>query len=193
MKGVNIIKNLFVSGYRSYELNIFSDEDEKVFFIKEYFKRRLSEYIEQGVEWVIIGGQLGVEIWAGEVVIELKETYPDIHLGILLPYTGFSSKWNEKNQLSFEQLCSKADYVNYTSNQEYKHPGQLKGNQEFILNHTDGALLFYDLEKEGKPKYLYDMILEYQINSSYELELLSFDELQWFVTEFEEMRREENE
>lgn len=191
MKGVNIIKNLYVSGYRSYELNIFSDEDEKVFFIKAYFKRRIAEYIEQGLEWVIIGGQLGVEQWVGEVVIELKELYPEIQLGILLPYAGFASKWNEKNQHSFNELCQKADYVNYTSNQEYKHPGQLKGNQAFILDHTDGALLFYDLEKEGKPKYLYDSIVEYQSNSSYELELLSFDELQWFVTEFEETRREE--
>lgn len=112
-------------------------------------------------------------------------------LGVLLPFDGFGESWNEANRQAFEEIRVGADYVNYTSSQEYKHPGQLKGNQEFILNHTDGTLLFYESEREGKPKYLLEMIEKYQETSTYELERISFDELQWFVTEYEEAHREE--
>jgi len=186
-KGVNFIKNLFVSGYRSYELGIFSNEDDKLFFIKEHLKKRLKDYIESGVEWIIISGQLGIELWCGEVVFELKEDYPTVKLGVLLPHLGFGDNWNELNQQLFQTVLGKADYVNHTSNQEYKHPGQLKGNQQFIMDHTGGALLVYDEEGGGKPGYLYNQIIKYQENSTYELEVINFDELQDFVTEYEEM------
>jgi len=186
-KGVNFIKNLFVSGYRSYELGIFSNEDDKLFFIKEHLKKRLKDYIESGVEWIIISGQLGIELWCGEVVFELKEDYPTVKLGVLLPHLGFGDNWNELNQQLFQTVLEKADYVNHTSNQEYKHPGQLKGNQQFIMDHTGGALLVYDEEGGGKPGYLYNQIIKYQENSTYELEVINFDELQDFVTEYEEM------
>lgn len=33
-----MIKRLFVSGYRSYELGIFSEDDDKLFFVKEFFE-----------------------------------------------------------------------------------------------------------------------------------------------------------
>lgn len=188
---MKIIKNLYVSGYRSYELGVFTDDDEKIFYIKEFLKSRLSSYIESGVEWIITTGQLGVEIWTCQAVQELKEDYPEVRYAILMPHLGFGEKWNEKNKGTLMKIVEQADYVNYTSNMEYKHPGQLRGNQQFVLNNTDGALLVYDAEAEGKPVYLYNQIVKYQEKSMYELETVSFDELQDFVTEYQEVHQEE--
>lgn len=163
-----------------------------MFYIKAYLKKRLTEYIESGVEWIIISGQLGIEQWSAEVVFDLKKDYPEVKLGILLPYEGVEKNWNSTNQQFFEHICAQADYVNVTSKQEYQNPEQLKMNQSFILQHTDGALLIYDSENPGKPGYLLDMIQKYQKNVTYELDLVAFDELQWFVTEYEESSREDS-
>lgn len=181
------IKNLYVSGYRSYEVGVFSKEDPKLYYIKEFFKRRLIGYIESGLEWVIISGNLGTELWIAEVVLELKEIYPELHLGVLLPYLEFSGNWNENNQADYNEIIQKADYTNYTSNKPYDNPGQLKNNQAFIIQNTDGCLLFFDSEKEGKVKFVHDMALKYQENSPYEIERVGFDELQWFVNDMEEL------
>ena len=35
-------------------------------------KKELASYIETGVEWILISGNLGVELWTAEVVGELK-------------------------------------------------------------------------------------------------------------------------
>lgn len=180
------IKNLYVSGYRSYEVSVFTEDDPKLHYIKLFFEKRLTEYIYEGLEWVIISGNIGTELWVGQVVLKLKKDYPELKLAILLPYTGFQSKWNEKNQALFNSIVEKADYLNYTSNSEYSNPSQLKNHQEFIMRNTDGCLLFYDTEHEGKVKFYYDKAKAYQENTIYDIDLIAFDELQWFVTELEE-------
>nr|WP_091895217.1 DUF1273 domain-containing protein [Marinilactibacillus piezotolerans] len=180
------MKNLYVSGYRSYELSIFTENDPKLFYIKKYLKNRLIEYIETGLEWVLISAQLGTELWVGEIVLELQEIYEDIKLGVLLPYSGFAENWKEGNRVLFDKIIAKADYSNHTSSYPYKNPMQLKGNQQFLIDHTEGCLLFYDTESEGKPKFLLDMINEFKISHDYELDFITFDELQAFVSEYEE-------
>lgn len=175
-----------MTGYRSYEVSVFTPDDPKLKFIKLYIKKRLTDYINEGLEWVIISGNLGTELWTGEVVLELKKEYPDLKLAMLLPYTGFQSKWNEKNQLLFNSIVEKVDYLNYTSNSDYSNPSQLKNHQDFIMRNTEGCLLFYDTEHEGKVKFYYDKARQYQESSVYEIDLISFDELQWFITDLEE-------
>ena len=37
---------------------------------------------------VLIQGQLGIELWTAEVVIDLRVEYPDLKLGIITPFMG---------------------------------------------------------------------------------------------------------
>lgn len=182
------LKRLLISGYRSYEMNIFNQTDPKYLYLREFLKERISRFIEEGVEWFVIGGQLGVELWAGEIILELKEEYPNVQLAIILPYTSFEENWNEANQALFKRVTHQADYVNFSSNKDYESPGQLKGNQVFMIRNTEGAFLVYDRMNEasadGKPKYLYDLIQLYQEQSEYSLELASFDELEFFIHQY---------
>lgn len=181
------MKSILISGYRSYELNIFNQTDPKLKYLKEFIKDCIIRYIENGVEWFVITGQLGIELWAGEMVLEVREEYPEANLAVLLPFTGFGENWNEANKTMFEKIIHQADYVNYTSNKDYESPAQLKGNQIFSIRNTDGAFLIYDTmvgeSADGKPKYLYDLILQYQENSIYELNLVGFEEIEFFIHE----------
>lgn len=68
------IERLYVTGYQSYELGIFNEKDPKVQVIKNVLKRELIALIENGLEWVMISGNLGTEIWTGQIVNELKRT-----------------------------------------------------------------------------------------------------------------------
>ncbi len=186
--GGNFLKKLLISGYRSYELNIFNQTDPKYLYLRKFLEKRIIRFIEEGVEWFVIGGQLGVELWAGEIILELQEDYPNVHLAIILPYTSFEENWNETNQELFKRVTHQADYVNFSSNKDYDSPSQLKGNQVFMIRNTEGAFLVYDRMNEassdGKPKYLYNLIELYQEQSEYSLELASFDEIEFFIHEY---------
>lgn len=56
-------KRLWVTGYRAYELNVFGSNDPKLKVLKTSLKNTLMQFLDEGLEWLITGGQLGVEQW----------------------------------------------------------------------------------------------------------------------------------
>lgn len=91
-------KVIYVSGYRSFELGVFKENDPKIQVVKNVLKKELRQLAEEGLEWVLVSGNLGVELWAVQIVAELKEEYPELSLGILYPFSDFGNNWNEGNQ-----------------------------------------------------------------------------------------------
>ncbi|WP_246616562.1 DUF1273 domain-containing protein [Vagococcus lutrae] len=175
---VVLIKRLWLSGYRSYELGVFKKNDPKEKVIKHVLKERLIHLIENGTEWIITSGNLGVELWGLEIAEELKKLYPELKTSLLFPFDEFGSQWNETNQLALSTAKSKADFVDSVSHQPYHSPSQLKNHTQFLITHTDGALFVYDPEFEGKLSYAYRDIQQTQETSPYFLELISMFDLQ---------------
>ena len=172
------MQRLWVTGYRNYEINAFGDQDPKIKIVKLVLKKRLQTMLENGqLDWVITGANLGVEQWASEVAIELRETYP-VRISMIIPYEEFAHRWNEANQTKFLNLKEQVDFFASTSNQPYQSPVQLRNYQNFLLTHTDSALMVYDPESPGKPEYDYNLIRKYQETNDYPLELIDFYDLQ---------------
>ncbi|MGX6961282.1 DUF1273 domain-containing protein [Vagococcus xieshaowenii] len=172
------MKTLYISGYRSFELGIFKETDPKITIIKKALKKHLISYIELGVEWFLVSGNLGSEYWASQVINELKSEGYSIKLGLITPYAEFSGNWNEANQLKFSEVEQWADYVNSVSFEPYKHPSQLKNHTRFILDHTDGSLLVYDKEYPGKTEFILKEIDAYLNESDYQVDLIDMFSLQ---------------
>ncbi|KRL63589.1 DUF1273 domain-containing protein [Lactobacillus psittaci] len=186
------MKRLWITGYRSYELGVFSPKDPKITVIKYCLNRKLKQLLEDGeLDWVISGPNLGVEQWALEEAIELQKDYP-IHTSLMAPYQEFSKRWNEENQARLYNLQEQVDFYGATSNRPYQSPVQLRNYQNFMIEHTDSALMIYDPEKPGKPKYDYELILKYQEQKDYDLDLIDFYSLQDAANEYEENRRYQN-
>ena len=64
------MKTVYVTGYKSFELNIFKDDMKEVDYLKQFIEHKLLQYIDEGLEWVLIQGQIGIELWAAEVGTE---------------------------------------------------------------------------------------------------------------------------
>lgn len=181
-------KVLAVSGYKPYELGIFKKDHPSVFFIKAAIKKSLISQIEDSVEWVLISGQLGVELWAAEVVFELQAEFPELKLAVITPFLDQQAAWNEQNKEWYESILAQADFVDSVMKKGYEKPWQLRLKNQFFVEKSNGLLLLYDQEKEGSPKYLYNIALEYGENHSYPIELITFYDLQMIVEE-EQLRR----
>lgn len=98
------MRRLWVTGYRSYELNVFKEDDPKVQVIKKVLTDYLKNYLEEDEEecWLISGPQMGVERWALECGLDLKDDYPQLRLALMEPYTEFDQRWNEGNQENWQ-------------------------------------------------------------------------------------------
>lgn len=66
--------------------------------------RRL--YSKKGVRRFYIGGALGVNIWAGELLLKLKDEpgYEDIELIVVLPFPGHDAKWDIRSRKRLDHL-----------------------------------------------------------------------------------------
>lgn len=180
-----MIKVLAVSGYKPFELGIFKNDHPSVGFIKAAIKKSLIPIIEEGLEWVLISGQLGVELWAAEVVYDLQLDYPKIRLAVITPFLDQESSWSETNKEWYNSILAQADFVDSVSKKGYEKPWQFRIKNQFFIEKSDGMLLLYDHEKEGSPKYIYEMAKQYQNQQNYPIQLITFYDLQVIVEEEE--------
>ena len=176
-------KVVAISGYKPFELGIFKRDHPSVLFIKAALKKSLLPLIDEGLEWVLISGQLGVELWAAEVVFDLQIEFPELKLAVITPFLDQEASWNDNNKEWYESVLAGADYIDSVSKKGYEKPWQFRLKNQFFIDKSERLLLLYDQEKEGSPKYLYELAVQYQSKQSYPIELITFYDLQMIVEE----------
>lgn len=174
-------KVVHVTGYKAYELGIFDSKHEGIPYIKKAIKNHLLTLLDEDLEWVIITGQPGVELWAAEVVFELQEEYPNLKLGVLLPYLNQEEKWKEPVVEQYEEVLMQADFVEAISKKPYEGPWQLRLKNQFLISKSDAMLILYDEEKDGSPKYSWLEAQKKQVNSDYQIIQITFWDLQSLI------------
>ena len=135
------------------ELGIFSRKHPGIEIIKRALETRMQNLIEEGTEWFVTSGSSGVEIWASEVVLSLKEQYPHVKLSILTPFLEQESRWPDDAKEQYYHVLNHADHVASITNRPYESPRQLRLKNDFIIKNTDGLLVVYDEESKGSPEY----------------------------------------
>lgn len=68
--------------------------------IKKVLDSQLRQIYERGVHRFLIPGTLGVGIWAGELLLRMKEQpeYAELELVMVLPYASHESSWDNHNK-----------------------------------------------------------------------------------------------
>lgn len=180
-----MIKSLYVSGYRPHELGIFNEKHPGIAIIKKAIENELRALIDDGLEWVVISGQQGVETWTAEVVIQLKKEFPQLKYSIITPFLDIEKNWNEQKQEKFFYIQSQADFVTSVTKKPYEAPWQFIEKDKFIIQNTDALLLVYDEDHEGSPKYVKRLAEKYMEQYDYILHTITSYDLQVIAEEIQ--------
>lgn len=175
------MSRLYMTGYKSYELGIFEAKSIKLMYLKKYLRYQLIQWIENGIEWFVTGGQNGIELWCAEQIILLKKEYPNIKLAVMPPFNNQETRYNEFDQILYSKVTALADYYQPLYKGEYEHPRQFIFRDQFMLSHTDSCLLIYDEESEGSPKYFYNKVKEHQEKTDYQLQQITFYDISDYI------------
>lgn len=178
-----MIKILTVTGYKAHELGIFDKKHIGIQYIKKAIDRKLRSLLDEGLQWVLISGQLGIEFWAAETVLALKEEYPQLKLAVFTPFFNQESRWKEETQLEYKQLLAKADHVDSITKREYESPAQLRLKNQFLIEKSDGLLIVYDESKPGSPDYYLTPAKKKQAMSDYEIVYITPEDIDWIAQE----------
>ena len=106
-----------------------------------------------------------------EVAQELREDY-NFKIATIFLFEDQGKNWNEGNQAKLADF-KQVDFVKYAY-PSYQNPSQFREYNQFLLQNTDGAYLFYDEENETNLKYLYR---EMKNQEQYFIKKLTFDDL----------------
>lgn len=180
------MKTIYVTGYRPQELGIFNDKHPGIKIIKKALYDQLQRLCDEGLEWVVVSGQLGVEFWATEVVLTLKKDYPHLKYSVITPFLEQDKNWNDQKKEQYTRMTYLADFVTSVTKRPYEAPWQFTEKDKFIINNTDGMLLVYDEENEGSPKYVLRLVEKYMEKNNYTLLKINAYDLQVVAEELQQ-------
>lgn len=113
-------KTLCFTGHRPDKLYGYEYNTEGNLKILRKLKALIIRFIEKrGITTFISGMALGIDMWSAQIVLSLKEKYPQIKLVCAIPCIEQYKKWNEEDTNTYHNILSQADLVHYVSDEPY--------------------------------------------------------------------------
>ena len=116
-------------------------------------KKRLhdvfTELYRRGVRRFYVGGALGVDLWAGEILLEMRrqEEYQELEIVLVYPFPGHDERWDPKSQARRRHLKENRHQLVVGGTR-----GGTKGYRErtaYMVEHADCLVAVCDDESPG--------------------------------------------
>ena len=99
---------------------------------------------QSGVRRFYVGGALGVDLWAGEILLEMRrrEEYSELEIVLVCPFPGHDERWDPKSQERLRHLKENCD--------EFVMGSKVVGAQgyrertAYMIKNTDCMVAVYD-------------------------------------------------
>lgn len=115
--------------------------------IKKDLEVAILQAINDGFVTFITGMARGVDIWAGEIVLQLRKQNPNLHLIAASPYEGFESRWSADWQRRYKNILDQADLVRFVCKGYSKACFQIRN--EWMVNRSTRVIAVYNGEAGG--------------------------------------------
>lgn len=134
------------TGHRPQNLPFrFNESDERCAALKSKLRECIVKMIEEENVWHFITGMaIGVDMYAAEIVLQLKAIYPHITLEAAIPCETQASKWSEPlrdRYFRIAEMCDKETMLqtHYTSDCMMKRNRYMVERADLILAVWDGS------------------------------------------------------
>lgn len=138
-----------ITGHRPTRFKFKYNEHYKLCIkIKKALTSQMQDYYEKGVRRFWVGGAIGVDTWAAEILLEMKqqERYKDIELYVATPFPDYDAKFDAKQKARCRAIlkgCTGSVIVspNYA-------PDAYKKRNYYMVDRADYLIAIYDNQKE---------------------------------------------
>ena len=113
--------------------------------IKVDLENEILAAVRDGYTSFITGMACGTDIWAGNIVLRLKDRFPDLKLIAAVPFPEAAACWPDEWKQKYHLLLSRADWVQ-TICPEYCAEAYRLRNR-WMVDHASRIIAVYD----GKP------------------------------------------
>ena len=115
--------------------------------IKKDLEKEIRQAVADGLNVFITGMARGVDIWAAQIVLQLRREGHGVRLICACPYDGFESGWSQEWQRQYKEILSAADFVKYVCEGYSRSCFQIRN--EWMVNHSARVIAVFNGEKSG--------------------------------------------
>lgn len=115
--------------------------------IKKDLEIQIRQAIADGLHVFITGMARGVDIWAAQIVLQLRNKGYAVKLICACPYDGFEKGWKQEWQKPYRDVLSKADLVKYVCGGYSRSCFQCRN--EWMVKHAARVIAVFNGEKSG--------------------------------------------
>ena len=119
--------------------------DEKS--VMKDLEKEIRKAVSDGLNVFITGMARGVDIWAAQIVLELRDEGCNVRLICACPYEGFERSWSQEWQKAYREILTVADFVKYVCNGY--GPACFQIRNEWMVNHSARVIAVYNGENGG--------------------------------------------
>ena len=123
------------TGHRPERLGM--PESDVIFSLKEEICTALTD----GFQTFISGMARGVDLWAAEIVLTLRDEGAAIRLICASPYHGFENRWSQEWQERYRQVMERADLVRFICPAYSRDCFQRRN--EWMVDHSSRVIAVY--------------------------------------------------
>lgn len=103
---------------------------------------------KRGVTTFISGMALGIDTWSAQIILQLKNKYPNIKLVCAIPCANQSDRWREEDKEIHADILSQADYVHYVSEAPYTN-WCMTDRDKWMVDQSRFVLSVFNGDKNG--------------------------------------------
>lgn len=129
------------TGHRPEKLNR-SEKD-----IKAALREQIIQALQDGFVVFITGMARGVDLWAAEIVLDLRKRNKEIKLICAIPHDAFESRWSPYWKQLYKHVLADADLTRIISKGYYSCVYQVRN--EWMVNHSARVIAVFNGQPSG--------------------------------------------
>ena len=129
------------TGHRPEKLN--SSESA----VKAALREQINQAVHDGFTVFITGMARGADLWAAEIVLNLRKSKKEIKLICAIPHDGFEVRWSPSWQQRYRYVLSVADLIRVIS--KGYHTGVYQVRNEWMINHSARVIAVFNGRPSG--------------------------------------------
>lgn len=115
--------------------------------IKAALREEIKQAIQDGLTVFITGMARGVDLWAAEIVLDLRKWNQDVKLICAIPHEGFEARWSANWKQLYHHVLDNADLVRVITSGY--HTGAYQIRNEWMVNHSARVIAVFNGQPSG--------------------------------------------
>lgn len=129
------------TGHRPEKLNTSEKE------VKAALRKQIDQAVHDGFTVFITGMARGVDLWAAEIVLDLRKRKKEIRLICAIPHDEFEARWSPSWQELYRYVLAEAGLTRVIS--KGYHTGVYQVRNEWMVNHSTRVIAVFNGQPSG--------------------------------------------